>query len=171
MYVAVKGGERAIENAERLVAEATDMFQTIFAFGPVPDIADYGGIDWPFDTDDPNEFRVRSPLHFLDAITTPTLVCEGEGGNVEDMELLASVNRNPLVSLLTLPDADHFTPLVPVNRLLAARIVAGHDDPFPFDTTAIAQEYARFRAARSEPLACGAGSSAGRRRRPTRPAT
>ena len=102
-----------------LVAESTDLFRAVFSFGPVGELADYGGRTWSFDAEDPREWFLRSPLHFLGSITTPTFVFEGENGNIEDLVKLEAANENRRVRLIALKGADHFEPLTPINRLLA----------------------------------------------------
>ncbi|MEM9799554.1 MAG: prolyl oligopeptidase family serine peptidase [Planctomycetota bacterium] len=125
-----------------LVVCATDLFRGAFSFGPVADMADYGDRDWPFDAEDPEELRLRSSLPFLDSITTPTYVFEGVGGNVEDLRKIEANSRNPLVRTLALPRADHFTPLAPINRFLAERVVLHRDGPFDVDLDEVAAAYA-----------------------------
>lgn len=114
-----------------LVAAATDELRGVVAFGPVARITDYGGRTWPFDVEDPDEVRLRSPLHFLGAIRCPTWIVEGSGGNVEDLVQLRDAEHNPLVECLLLEGEDHFTPLSPINRLLAQHLAAGADAALP----------------------------------------
>lgn len=136
------GGHSTGGTLALLVAEATDLYRAVFSFGPVPDLADYGGRDWPWDTSNPRELRLRSSIHFLDSITTPTLVIEGTGGNIEDLEKLESINANPLVETLALDRADHFTPLAPINRELARAILADSGPAFDFDLDHLRSSYA-----------------------------
>jgi dienelactone hydrolase len=119
------GGHSTGGTLALLVAESTDLFRGVVAFGPVGRVTDYGGRTWPFDPADPAEVRLRSPLHFLDSIRTPTLIVEGSRANVEDLLLLDEATDNPAVRFVLLDDEDHFTPVAPVNRWLARRIAVG----------------------------------------------
>lgn len=121
------GGHSSGATLALLVAESTDLFRGVVAFGPVGRVTDFGGRTWPFDATDPEEVRLRSPLEFLGSIRTPTLVVEGSRANVEDLELLDAATDNPHVTFVLLEDEDHFTPLAPVNRWLARRIASGTD--------------------------------------------
>lgn len=108
-----------------LAAQSTDLFCAVVAFGPVARVTDYGGQTWPFDQSNPEEVRLRSPLYFLDAISTPTLIVEGERANIEDLVMLREATDNPNIQFALLEDEDHFTPLAPVNRWLARRVMQG----------------------------------------------
>jgi alpha/beta superfamily hydrolase len=103
-----------------LVAESTDVFKAVFCFGPAAEVGDYGVT--PFDTTNPREFYLRSPIHFLDAIGSPTLLIEGETGRSEQLNAMADACLNPEVRFALIPGADHFAPLAAVNRFLAGRI-------------------------------------------------
>ncbi|MEM9378936.1 MAG: prolyl oligopeptidase family serine peptidase [Planctomycetota bacterium] len=124
-----------------LVACATDLFRGVFSFGPAADMAGYGARDWPFDAEDPEELRLRSPLPFLGAVSTPTYVFEGTGGNIEDLERIRERVDNPLVRTLALPRADHFTPLGPINRVLADRVMEHREGRFDLDLDRVAAAY------------------------------
>lgn len=121
------GGHSTGGTLALLVAESTDRFRGVVAFGPVGRVTDYGGRTWPFDTSDPAEVRLRSPLDFLASIRTPTLVVEGSGGNGEDLALLDETTDNPAITFVLLDGEDHFTPLAPINRWLARRLGRGED--------------------------------------------
>ncbi len=118
-----------------LVAESTDLFCAVVSFGPVARVTDYGGRTWPFDPDDPDEVRLRSPLYFLDAIRTPTLVVEGDRANIEDLVLMDEATDNPNILFVSLKDEDHFTPLAPVNRWLARKVRRRGDVDFRLSAT------------------------------------
>ncbi|QDU65368.1 alpha/beta hydrolase family protein [Engelhardtia mirabilis] len=144
------GGHSTGATLALLVAESTDLFRGVFCFGPVVELADYGERDWPFDQADPREFRLRSPLHFLDAITSPTWVFEGEDGNSEDLAKLSAALANPRVRTLELARADHFSALTPVNRLLAERIRDHRESEFDLDLARVTAAYADFWHAQRE---------------------
>tara|TARA_R110002072_G_scaffold273253_2_gene434018 strand:- start:10719 stop:11993 length:1275 start_codon:yes stop_codon:yes gene_type:complete len=127
------GGHSTGGTLALLVAESTDMFRAVFSFGPVLELVDYGDRQWPFDVADAREWRLRSPLHYLNAITSPTFVFEGHGGNREDLAKLVEANDNSRVRPLLLRRDDHFTLLTPIQRLLAAQIVATRRGAFSLD--------------------------------------
>lgn len=115
-----------------LVAETTNRFRAIFAFGPVARIQQYGARNLPFDLNDPVECRLRSPLDWLDAVTRPTFVFEGDQvpNNHSSLLTLAQATHNPAVHCLTVPNQDHYSLLTPMCRLLANKLV--HDDTNEF---------------------------------------
>jgi len=111
-----------------LVAAATDRFHTVFSFGPVATPLDYG-VDWPFDASDATEVRLRSPIRFLDAIRTPTLVIEGDrDGNAASLRALRGATESPKIEFLLVEGADHFNVLAPANALLAERVAGSSRD-------------------------------------------
>ncbi|MEZ6015997.1 MAG: prolyl oligopeptidase family serine peptidase [Planctomycetota bacterium] len=144
------GGHSTGGTLALLVAESTDLFRAVFSFGPVGDLADYGERPWPFDTTDPRELRLRSPLYFLGSITSPTYIFEGEFGNSEELPRFMSHNSNPRVSVLQLAGADHFSLLTPVNRHLAAVVVADRPGPFELDLARVVTAHAEFWPAQRE---------------------
>lgn len=120
------GGHSTGGTLALLVAESTDRFEAVFSFGPESDFERYGVEDeWPFDKEDPREWRLRSPRHFLDGIKSPTHVIEGRFGNRGGFELLEGATENPRVAFHMIEGADHFKPLQAINEHLAARIVDG----------------------------------------------
>lgn len=131
----ILGGHSTGGTLALLVAESTDLFCAVVSFGPVARVTDYGGRTWPFDPDDPDEVRLRSPLYLLDSIRTPTLVVEGERANIEDIERMDEATENPNIQFVLLEDEDHFTPLAPINRWLARKVSRGGDEDLFFDAT------------------------------------
>ncbi len=145
----ILGGHSTGGTLALLVAESTDFFSAVVAFGPVARVTDYGGITWPFDPTNPKEVKLRSPLYFLDAISTPTLVVEGERGNIEDLELLEETSDNPNIHFVLLKEEDHFTPLAPVNRWLARMAMHSKDEDLHFDADTVhAVAHSFYRAQR-----------------------
>lgn len=108
-----------------LVAEVTDRFRAVVAFGPVGNIGSYDTL--PFDRTDEDEVRLRSPLAFLHAITTPTFVIEGaQRGNAASARRLAreaSVVGAPIRTYV-LPGFDHFSVLAAVTPIVARKMMA-----------------------------------------------
>ncbi len=117
------GGHSTGGTLALLVAACTDRFRAVFAFGPVASPSTYGQDLAPYDVEDPGEARVRSPIHFLADVRSPTYVIEGATGNSEDLELLQAKSKNPALHFLPVADSDHFELLSPTNRLIAKKIV------------------------------------------------
>ncbi len=129
----ILGGHSTGGTLALLAAQSTDLFCAVVAFGPVARVTDYGGRTWPFDHSDSEEVRLRSPLYFLDAVRTPTLIVEGERANIEDLVLLDETTDNPAIQFALLEDEDHFTPLAPVNRWLARKVRRAGDEALRLD--------------------------------------
>lgn len=105
-----------------LVAESTDQFRAIFAFGPVTDPASYGEEYLPYDRLNAKEAGLRAPVKWLDLIQNPTFILEGSQGNAFHLPLFASASRNPLVQVRPIKNANHFNILAPVTKLIANKI-------------------------------------------------
>lgn len=117
------GGHSTGGTLALLVAEVSDRFRAVFSFGPIDDVAAYPPVFTPYARSAANETELRSPIHWLAAIRTPTFVLEGDGGNVESLRELARTSKNSNVRFFAVATADHFTILDPINRLLAAKII------------------------------------------------
>lgn len=118
------GGHSTGGTLVMLVAEMSDRFRAVFAFGPVDDVRAYGGDFVYADMNDPREVRLRSPLYWLASVRRPLFVFEGTGqGNIDSLESLRQFNHNPQISFHPIPGRDHFSTLAPATRLLARRIV------------------------------------------------
>lgn len=107
-----------------LVAECSPRFRAVFSFGPVGDPSGYGAEAVVFNVVDETEVALRSPARWLADIKTPTWVIEGEEGNIDQLRQMRRWNKNPLVQFIELEDASHFSILRPVEKVLAAKIVA-----------------------------------------------
>ncbi|MES3026001.1 MAG: prolyl oligopeptidase family serine peptidase [Pseudomonadota bacterium] len=119
-----------------LAAASSSRFRAVFSFGPVADVAGYGPDMLPFDPTGTRELSLRAPGRWLQAITVPVFVIEGEGGNIDDLKSMAAASRNPKIQFLAVQGAGHFTVLAPVNRLIAEKIMA---DTGPAGQLAISQ--------------------------------
>jgi len=122
------GGHSTGGTLALLVAASTDRFRAIFSFGPTDDVGGYSSEYLPFDTSNRRELELRSPVKWLHAIQSPTFVFEGteSPGNIFALQALASASRNPLVYIHPVENADHFSVLAPVTRLVAQKIL--YDD-------------------------------------------
>lgn len=121
------GGHSTGGTLALLVAAAAPrgLFRAVIAFGPIHDVTAYGDPNpfCPFDTRNPAEVDLRAPRRWINTVSTPTFVLEGEQGNVNALQLLQLASSNPLVQFFAIPDADHFNVLAPLNQYLASRIV------------------------------------------------
>ena len=119
------GGHSTGGTLALLVAETTQDFRAILAFGPVHSAISYGKDVMPFDTTDKTEMYMRAPVLWLQDITTPTFVIEGTGrGNVEPLRLMKRHNKNPKVSFFEIEGATHFNLLRPLTKFMAEKFVA-----------------------------------------------
>jgi dipeptidyl aminopeptidase/acylaminoacyl peptidase len=118
------GGHSTGGTLAMLVAEMTDRFRAVFAFGPVGDVRGYGGQFVYHQPGDPKESMLRSPGYWLDSVRSPLYVIEGTGGNIEALRALKANSTNPLIRFVAVPGVDHFAVLAPANEVIAAKILA-----------------------------------------------
>lgn len=113
------GGTRVL-----LASEYTDQFRAVFAFGPVDNVKYHNRSEFTFDTGSNDEYKLRSPIYWLQDIKSPTFVIEGEDGNAVNLRNIEKKSKNDHVSCFVVEGADHFSVLAPVNALLAGKIAA-----------------------------------------------
>jgi alpha/beta superfamily hydrolase/regulator of RNase E activity RraB len=119
------GGHSTGGTLALLVAEATDQFKAVIAFGPVDDPAGYGPDVLTYDPGDEKENRLRAPIHYLDSLSCPTFVIEGVGGNVESLRALEKASKNRHLHCFAIEGGGHFDVLHPINVLVAEKISRG----------------------------------------------
>jgi dienelactone hydrolase len=122
------GGHSTGGTLALLVAEASDRFRGVFAFGPVARVDRYPTPMVPPELAQlpEAERRLRSPIYWLHGIITPTYVIEGRlSPNIGDAEEMCATS--PRVTCLLVEGADHFTVLSRVTRVVAARMSIGQD--------------------------------------------
>lgn len=118
------GGHSTGGTLALLVAESSTRFRAVFAFGPVDDIAGYGEAYLPFDRHDAREVTLRSPGRWLSSIASPTFVIEGmQRGNGDALLAMRAASTNPDLHFVPVENADHFSVLAPLNRLIANAIL------------------------------------------------
>lgn len=126
------GGHSTGGTMALLVAEQTDKFRAVFALGAVDDVAGYGADSGflPFDTNNEKEVEVRSPIHWLQDVKSPTYLIEGATGqgNIESLRAMKAASTNPKIQFLAVDGGDHFGIIAAVNRVLAQKIVADNGD-------------------------------------------
>ena len=119
------GGHSTGGTLALLTAESTDRFRAVFSFGLVGAAADYGARLLAFDVLDEEENRLRSPIHYLSAIRSPTFIIEGRDrpSNLISVRQLRQQNPPPTVTFVEVQNTSHFSVLAPMSRLLAGKII------------------------------------------------
>ena len=116
------GGHSTGGTLALLVAESSRRSRGVFAFGPVADVANYGG-DYLTCEQNDAELYVRSPIHWLHGIQSPTFVIEGDGqGNGASLEEMRRATTNPNIHFELVPGYSHFSVLAPTNARLARAV-------------------------------------------------
>lgn len=113
------GGTRAL-----LASEYTDKFRAVFAFGAVDKIEYHNNSQFTFDTDNEEEYKMRSPIYWLDSVKSPTFLIEGSDGNAANLRKIERASKNENIHCYIIEDADHFSVLAPLTRVAAQKIVA-----------------------------------------------
>ncbi len=117
------GGHSTGGTAAFLAAEYCDSFRAAFCFGPVDDLRYYDSSDFTFDTDNTQEYKMRSPIYWLDDVKMPLFVIEGYNGNSDCVKRIKKKSDNKKIHCYIVDGADHFTVLAPVTNLLASKIL------------------------------------------------
>ena len=136
-----------------LAASSTDKLRAAFSFGGAPDIgrvlgdgAGYGNT--PFPHDDERESRLRSAIHFVAALRTPTLYVEGSDSfyvdDAREMMRRAQAHKAPFRAYI-IPGGDHFNIVQPLSALLAERLTMDtrDDSIIPFTEAEALQAFER----------------------------
>lgn len=146
------GGHSTGGTLALLVAERTDRFRAVFSFGPIDDVSGYGADVLPLG-DDPQEALLRSPVHFMSTIRTPTWVIEGGAqGNAAVFPALRVAAAGAPVRFRLVSGASHFSVIRPASALVARKIVA---DVAPATPLTITDEELRAAQAPPEPYRGG----------------
>ncbi len=128
------GGHSTGGTLALLTAEASGRFKAVFAFGPVARVERYPASLVPGNLGGPGapERRLRSPIHWLAGISSPTYLIEGRNapGNLADVEELCAKSRNAQVHCILADGSDHFSVLSRVSRVIAARLSVAGEIPF-----------------------------------------
>lgn len=113
------GGTRAL-----LASEYTDKFRAVFAFGAVDKIEYHNNSQFTFDTDNKEEYKMRSPIYWLDSVKSPTFLIEGSDGNSANLKKIERTSNNENIHCYVMEGADHFSVLAPLTRVVAQKILA-----------------------------------------------
>jgi acetyl esterase/lipase len=107
-----------------LVAAMSDRFRAVFAIGPVEDVHGYHSQYLPFDTSNPREFELRSPIRWLHSIKVPVFVFDGTvNSNLESLRALQRSSKNPKIHFHVVQNADHVGVLASTARVIASKIL------------------------------------------------
>ena len=117
------GGTRAL-----LASEYTDRFRAVFCFGAVDEIKYHNNSQFTFDTDNVDEYVMRSPIYWLDNVKSPTFLIEGSGGNSVNLERIAETSENDNIHCYVIEGEDHFSVLAPATRVIARKILEDTGD-------------------------------------------
>lgn len=118
------GGHSTGATRALLAAEYTDKFRAVFGFGAVDKIEYHNNSQFTFDTDNEEEYRMRSPVYWLDCVKTPTFLIEGSGGNAMNLKNIERTSENDNIHCYIMEGQDHWTVLAPLTRVLAQKILA-----------------------------------------------
>ncbi|MCM1182826.1 MAG: prolyl oligopeptidase family serine peptidase [Roseburia sp.] len=122
------GGHSTGATRALLATEYTDKFRAVFCFGAVDEIKYHNNSQFTFDTNIEDEYTMRSPIHWLEDIKTPTFLIEGRDGNSENLINIDSQTTNENINCYVIEDADHFSVLAPLTRVAAQKILEDTGD-------------------------------------------
>lgn len=135
------GGTRVL-----LASEMTTGFRAFFSLGGVPYIAEWWGDNvsfLPFDTDDFNEYILRSPGYFIGSIKTATFNFEGGQYYNEKFDALQYYAESVNVPFQSyqIKNGNHFSIITPVTELIVEKILndTGEVTNIQFDNNDIDQ--------------------------------
>lgn len=106
-----------------LASEYTDKFRAVFSLGPVDNVKYHNPTQFTFDTSNKEEYKMRSPIWWLEDIKSPTFIIEGVYGNSKRLGKIKRKSRNENIYCYVVDDADHFSILAPITRLVAQKIL------------------------------------------------
>ena len=122
------GGHSTGATRALLASEYTDKFRAVFCYGAVDEVKYHNNSQFTFDTGNEDEFTMRSPIHWLDNVKSPTFLIEGRDGNSENLERMTAATDNENIHGYVIEGADHFSTLAPLTRVAAEKILADTGD-------------------------------------------
>jgi hypothetical protein len=121
------GGHSTGGTLALLTAETSGRFAAVFAFGVVTRVDRYPPSLLPlhFDALPEEELKLRSPIHWLHGLISPTYVIEGKQppGNFGELQALCAHDAPAALHCIPVEGRDHFSALSSVSRVIAARLV------------------------------------------------
>jgi acetyl esterase/lipase len=127
------GGHSTGGTLALLTSETSGRFNAVFAFGPVSVSDHYPASLVPeMSGEGANRERMlRSPIHWLSGITSPTYLIEGaSSANSEDVRNMCGVSKNPQLHCIVAAGSDHFSVLSRVTHVIAARLALANEIDF-----------------------------------------
>jgi hypothetical protein len=122
------GGHSTGGTLALLAAETGGRFAAVFSLGPVSRVDRYPAVLFPAGLSaDQQEIRLRSPIHWLNAISTPTYLIEGTQApsNADELEALCGEVRNAKVQCVRVYDSHHYSVIDRAGKEIAPHLVAG----------------------------------------------
>jgi acetyl esterase/lipase len=133
------GGHSTGGTLALLTAETSGRFKAVFAFGPVARVDRYPASLVPVNLGAQGgaERTLRSPIHWLHGITSPTYLIEGSNppSNAADVAELCAASHNAQLHCILPKGFDHFSVLSRVSRVIAARLSVASEIPFVVQPT------------------------------------
>jgi dipeptidyl aminopeptidase/acylaminoacyl peptidase len=126
-----------------LTAAASEPFRAVFSMGPIDNIVNYGVEDFTFDASIKAETDMRSPILWLEDITSRTFVIEGSAGNNSALRQLQRQSKNKNISFFEIDGADHFDYLHSICGLIAQEISQSENGDIEVTQQEIDTVYAR----------------------------
>jgi hypothetical protein len=106
-----------------LSAACSSKFRAVFASGPASEVTDHSPEYLPFDLDDSQEVKLRSPIHWLHSIQSPTFVFEGmQNGNIPALLSMKKASINNRIQFFLVKRAGHVTVLGGAAEVIAGKI-------------------------------------------------
>jgi dipeptidyl aminopeptidase/acylaminoacyl peptidase len=124
------GGHSTGGTLVALVAERSDRYRAVFAFGPIAAVGNYGVDKLPFDYKDKRELILRSPVVWMRTTQSRLIIIEGaaRSSNIDSLRKMASLPHNDKVEFHEVPDLNHFSVLAPATKMIADKL-KGDVDP------------------------------------------
>lgn len=118
------GGTRVLLGNEMITG-----FRAAFSIGGIPDLEmrlmGPMRVEIPFDKNNPEELRLRSPATFIRSIKSPTYYFEGAEDWWPEFDEVQNYAKQYNIPFYTykINNADHFNIIAPVNELIAQKIL------------------------------------------------
>ena len=117
------GGHSTGATMALLVSESTNIFRSVFTLGATSQVVLYGQESLNYDANNKIENKLRSPIEWLNTITSPTFIFEGSDGNIFSLFEMQAKNKNKLVKFYPIYGFDHFNLIYPLSNIIADKIL------------------------------------------------
>ncbi|GAB3089598.1 alpha/beta hydrolase family protein [Lysobacter terrae] len=113
-----------------LASELKGGFRAAFSLGGIPDLkirleAGKTSTDPPFDLNNPEEYRLRSPMHFVGSMRSPTFYFEGSNDYWDEFDRVQEEanEKGAQFHAFRIEGGNHFSIVAPVTQLIAKKIL------------------------------------------------